>query len=146
LVKILIVYKIKDGKASLIQAASVSIHQSHGQHIENVHLQTYTSEEHFWDVLYREQYSRLFTKAREFLDATGGPGDDVMIFIRSASPSFFLAFLISYEVPNIVAGWMLASMNMNQCRDTTARSQRHFIIASLAIPLLLAMCMHEEGL
>jgi len=75
---------IKDGKASLIQAASVSIHQSHGQYIENVHLQTYTSEQHFWDVLYREQYSKLFTKAIEFLDATGGAGDDVMVFIRSA--------------------------------------------------------------
>ena len=65
----------------------MSIHQSHGQYIENVHLQTYTSEQHFWDVLYREKYSKLFTKATEFLDATGGPGDDVMIFIRSALPS-----------------------------------------------------------
>ena len=76
--------EIKDGKASLIQAASVSIHQSHGQHIENVHLQTYTSEQQFWDVLYKEEYSKLFTKAVEFLKSTGGPGDDVMIFIRSA--------------------------------------------------------------
>ncbi|KAF8811560.1 hypothetical protein BYT27DRAFT_7252655 [Phlegmacium glaucopus] len=50
----------EDGKASLIQAASVSIHQSHGQHIEN--------------------YSKLFTKANEFLDATGGAGDEVVIY------------------------------------------------------------------
>ncbi|KAF8811569.1 hypothetical protein BYT27DRAFT_7252663 [Phlegmacium glaucopus] len=71
---------MRGGKARL-QAASASIHQSHGQHIENVHLQTYTSEEHFWDVLYQEQYSKLFTKAIEFLDAVGGAGDDVMIFI-----------------------------------------------------------------
>lgn len=78
----------KDGKASLVQAASVSIHQSHGQHIENVHLQTYTSEQHFWDVLYKEQYSKLFKKATEFLDATGGAGDDVMIFIRSVLSAF----------------------------------------------------------
>ena len=135
--------QFKDGKASLIQAASVSIHQSHGQYIENIHLQTYTSEQHFWDVLYREQYSKLFTKATEFLDATGGPGDDVMIFIRSALPSFSaLDCLIKY----LVAGWMLASMNMNRCRDTTARFQHHFIIASLAILLPLAMCMPEEGL
>ena len=124
----------------------MSIHQSHGQHIENVHLQTYTSEQHFWDVLYREQYSRLFTKATEFLDATGGPGDDVMIFIRSALPTAFIVLDPLIQVSNLVAGWMLASMNMNQCRDTTARSQRHFIIASLAILLLLAMSMPEEGL
>ncbi|KAJ3494925.1 hypothetical protein NLJ89_g10712 [Agrocybe chaxingu] len=70
-----------DGIIELVQAASVSLHKSHGQHIENVHLQTYTSEEHFWNVLYKEQYSRLLTKAKEFLDHTGGPGDDILIFI-----------------------------------------------------------------
>ena len=138
----------KDGKASLIQAASVSIHRSHGQHIENVHLQTYTSEQHFWDVLYREQYSRLFTKATEFLDATGGPGDDVMIFIRSVFTIIFSSALdsLSSSTRSIVAGSMLASMNMNQCPDTIARFQRHFIIASLVILLPLVIYMPGEGL
>ncbi|TFK34787.1 histone deacetylase domain-containing protein [Crucibulum laeve] len=74
-------YPCEDGKPHLVQAASVSLHKSHGQYIENVHLQTYTSEEHFWDVLYKDQYSRLLRKAEEFLDGTGGPGDDVMVFI-----------------------------------------------------------------
>ncbi|CAA7262779.1 unnamed protein product [Cyclocybe aegerita] len=74
-------YPCEDGKIELVQAASVSLHKSHGQHIENIHLQTYTSEEHFWKVLYKEQYSKLLTKAEEFLDHTGGPGDDVLIFI-----------------------------------------------------------------
>ena len=73
---------LQDGKPALVQAASVSIHKSHGQYIENVHLQTYTSEQHFWDVLYREQYSKILKKAEEFLDGTGGPGEDVMVFIR----------------------------------------------------------------
>ena len=65
-----------------MQAASVSIHKAHGQYIENIHLETYTSEEHFWDVLYKQKYNKLLIKAQEFLDHTGGPGDDVMFFIR----------------------------------------------------------------
>ncbi|KAJ7636785.1 hypothetical protein FB45DRAFT_1138718 [Roridomyces roridus] len=63
-----------------VQAASVSIHGAHGQHIENVHLQTYTSPEH-WEVLYKERYSRILRSAEEFLDKTGWPGEDVLVFI-----------------------------------------------------------------
>ncbi|KAH6905166.1 histone deacetylase domain-containing protein [Coprinopsis sp. MPI-PUGE-AT-0042] len=74
-------YPCEDGKPELVQAASVSLHGAHGQHIENVHLQTYTSEEHFWTDLYPKRYSRLLRKAEEFLDSTGGPGDDVIIFV-----------------------------------------------------------------
>ncbi|KAF5377937.1 hypothetical protein D9615_006738 [Tricholomella constricta] len=74
-------YPCEDGKAGLIQAASVSLHKSHGQYIENVHLQEYTSEEHFWNTLYTQEYSKVLRKAEEFLDGTGGPGDDVMVFI-----------------------------------------------------------------
>ncbi|KDR83112.1 hypothetical protein GALMADRAFT_238934 [Galerina marginata CBS 339.88] len=74
-------YPCEDGKVSLVQAASVSLHKSHGQYVENIHLQTYTSEEHFWDVLYKDQYSKLLGKARDFLEDTGGPGDDVLVFI-----------------------------------------------------------------
>jgi len=54
----------------------------HGEHIEKVHLQPYTSE-HFFDVLYKEQYSKLLKKAREFIEGSGGKGDDVLVFIRS---------------------------------------------------------------
>jgi len=34
-------------------------------------------------VLYKEQYSKLLKKAREFIEASGGKGDDVLVFIRS---------------------------------------------------------------
>ncbi|KZT28384.1 Arginase/deacetylase [Neolentinus lepideus HHB14362 ss-1] len=74
-------YPCEDGKPELVQAASVSIHGPHGQYIENVHLQPYESLEQFWDVVYKGPYSRLLTKAGEFLDNTGGPGDDVLVFI-----------------------------------------------------------------
>ncbi|KAG1852059.1 histone deacetylase domain-containing protein [Suillus tomentosus] len=74
-------FPCEDGKVSFVQAASTSIHGSHGQYIENIHLQTYSSETHFWEVLYKEQYSTLLKRASQFLDGTGGPGDDVMVFI-----------------------------------------------------------------
>ena len=63
----------------------MSIHGPHGQHVENVHLQPYTSVQDFWDNLYVGPYSRLLKKAGEFLDNTGGAGDDVLVFIRSAT-------------------------------------------------------------
>lgn len=80
-------WTVQDGKAGLVQAASVSIHNAHGQHIENIHLEPYSSEEQFWEVLYNHKYRRLLKKAVEFLTETGGPGDDVLVFIRSAPSS-----------------------------------------------------------
>ncbi|KAL9711404.1 histone deacetylase [Leucoagaricus gongylophorus] len=74
-------FPCEDGSPALVQAASVSIHQSHGQYIENIHLQTYESEDHFWNVLYKEKYSRLIRRAEEFLEGTGGAGEDVLVFI-----------------------------------------------------------------
>ncbi len=75
-------YPCEDGKADLVQAASVSIHGPHGQHIENIHLTPYKSEQEFWDDLYPGSYSRLLEKAGDFLDSTGGAGEDVLVFIR----------------------------------------------------------------
>ncbi|KAG6827001.1 hypothetical protein H0H92_013616 [Tricholoma furcatifolium] len=75
-------YPCEDGKPELVQAASTSLHHAHGQFIENVHLQTYSSEQHFWDILYKNQYSKILRKAEEFIESTGGPGDDVIVFIR----------------------------------------------------------------
>ncbi|KAH8826523.1 Arginase/deacetylase [Flagelloscypha sp. PMI_526] len=75
-------YPCEDGKPELVQAASVSIHDAHGQNIENVHLRPYTSDEEFWK-LYSEKYVQILTRAEEFLERTGGPGDDVMIFMST---------------------------------------------------------------
>ncbi|EIW59314.1 Arginase/deacetylase [Trametes versicolor FP-101664 SS1] len=74
-------YPCEDGKAELIQAASVSIHGPHGQHVENIHLQPYASEQEFWDKLYPTQYLRLLKKAGEFIESTGGMRDDTLVFI-----------------------------------------------------------------
>ncbi|KAG5653747.1 hypothetical protein H0H81_010834 [Sphagnurus paluster] len=73
-------YPCEDGKTELVQAASVSLHESHGQYIENVHLQPYDSAQHFWE-LYDQQYSKILHKAEAFFDSTGGPGDDAVVFI-----------------------------------------------------------------
>ncbi|RDB14887.1 Histone deacetylase HOS3, partial [Hypsizygus marmoreus] len=76
-------YPCEDGKPDLVQAASVSIHGAHGQHIENVHLRPYESQEHFWGTLYDAQYGQLLRKAEEFLETTGGTSasDDVLILL-----------------------------------------------------------------
>lgn len=66
----------------MVQAASTSLHGPHGQYIENIHLETYVSDEEFWDELYAKKYSQLLRKAGDFLDTKGDPGDDVLVFIR----------------------------------------------------------------
>ncbi|KIM65816.1 hypothetical protein SCLCIDRAFT_73814, partial [Scleroderma citrinum Foug A] len=73
-------FPCEDGKPDLVQAASTSIHGAHGQHIENIHLQRYESNEHFWSVIY-PKYLNLIHRARDFLDSTGGPGDDILFFV-----------------------------------------------------------------
>ncbi|KAG1716065.1 hypothetical protein ID866_1091 [Astraeus odoratus] len=73
-------FPCEDGKPHMVQAASTSIHGAHGQYIENIHLQRYDSNDHFWRELYPE-YLNLLHRAQDFLDSTGGPGDDVLIFI-----------------------------------------------------------------
>jgi acetoin utilization deacetylase AcuC-like enzyme len=87
-------YHGQDGKAEIVQAASVSLHGPHGQYIENVHLQPYTSDKHF-EVLYEGQYSKLLKKAEEFVKGTGGKGDDVLVFIRSVDDYNFCDGLYS---------------------------------------------------
>ncbi|KIY61773.1 Arginase/deacetylase [Cylindrobasidium torrendii FP15055 ss-10] len=72
-------YPCEDGTPNLVQAASVSIHGAHGQHIENVHLEAYEDEERFHGQLYAK-YSTLLSKAERFLDTTG-ENEDCIFFI-----------------------------------------------------------------
>ena len=65
---------------SMVQAASVSIHGAHGQHIENIHLQEYQDEEDVYKNLYKPHYRKLFTRAEHFLRDTAS--EDVLVFIR----------------------------------------------------------------
>jgi histone deacetylase HOS3 len=78
-------YHRQDGKIDLVQAASVSLHGPHGQHIENIHLQPYISDKHFFDVLYKERYSKLLQKAEEFVTESGDEVGDVLVIIRSVN-------------------------------------------------------------
>jgi hypothetical protein len=45
-------------------------------------LEPYSSEAYFWQTLYNGHYGRLLKKAEEFVEATGGAGEDVLVFIR----------------------------------------------------------------
>ncbi|KLO04670.1 Arginase/deacetylase [Schizopora paradoxa] len=74
-------FPCEDGKPDLVQAASVSIHGPHGQYIENIHLQPYTSDEDFWSTLYPNAYTKLLTKAQEFVELGQTNPSEVLVFI-----------------------------------------------------------------
>jgi len=76
-------FPCEDGKLEMLQAASISIHGPHGQYIENVHLEPFESKEQFWDVHYREMYSKLLSRAEGFVKSTGGAADDTVVFISA---------------------------------------------------------------
>lgn len=76
----------------MVQAASVSLYGAHGQHIENIHLQQYGSEEYFWTDLYPRKYSKLLERAESFAKETNG--EDVLVFIRQAYYLFPMLRLI----------------------------------------------------
>lgn len=92
-----------------MQAASVSIHGPHGQYIENVHLEPYESETQFFDVLYKGAYSRLLTKAREFVESTGEGSDDVLVFIRYYP---FYSRLSSLDPQSLLRNYLLNRVNL----------------------------------
>jgi histone deacetylase HOS3 len=72
----------QDGDSDLVEDASTCIYGEDGNWIENIHLQPYSTEEQFWKQ-YQTTYSRLFSTATRFLNATGGTEmDDVLVFIR----------------------------------------------------------------
>ena len=74
----------------------MQIHGEDGEWIHNVHLLQYRTEQEFWKH-YKERYSSLFTKAEEFMKSTGGPGDDVMVFIRLVAPFHLITELFKTD-------------------------------------------------
>jgi histone deacetylase HOS3 len=106
--------RYQDGKPSLVQAASTTIRGSHGQYIENIHLQTYESDNHF-QKLYEDEYSKLLSSASRFLDDTGGPGSDVLFFIRLAHEMLLSSYLI----------FGMLSCGMDACEHEYESMSRH---------------------
>ncbi|KAG8862471.1 hypothetical protein FRB96_001542 [Tulasnella sp. 330] len=74
-------YPCEDGDADMIRDASVSLHDAHGQYIENIHLQPYASEQNFHESLYEGTYSALFEKAMAFVKSTGSIPAKTLVFI-----------------------------------------------------------------
>jgi len=58
-------YPCENGDKNKIQSASINV-EAHGQFIHNVHLKPYGTDDDFWS-LYNQQYSSIFSKARDFL-------------------------------------------------------------------------------
>ncbi|KAG8907450.1 hypothetical protein FRB99_004245 [Tulasnella sp. 403] len=70
-----------DGNPELVRDASVSLHGAHGQFIENVHLEQYTSDEDFHATLYPTYCNRLFDAAKKFLKSSAATADKTLVFI-----------------------------------------------------------------
>jgi len=116
----------QDGKPELVQAASVSIHGPHGQYIENIHLEKYTSTEEFFDTLYEGSYKKLLMKAEQFVKETNGSNDDTLVIIRYASG--LLGISPGLTVGPSVVDLMLVNTSMSLCQDTDVQSRWNFII------------------
>ncbi|KAF8312120.1 Arginase/deacetylase [Clavulina sp. PMI_390] len=85
-------FPCEDGDAALVQAASTTLSGAHGQYIENVHLERYSSEDDFFSRLYPVYQERLIGGAARFLASTeqfSSSPEETMIFVSAgfdASP------------------------------------------------------------
>lgn len=59
-------FPCEDGDDDKVQAASLCIDNAHGQSIWNVHLETWSTPEEFWQI-YEEKYMVLLEKTRKYL-------------------------------------------------------------------------------
>ncbi|KAL3441234.1 histone deacetylase domain-containing protein [Aspergillus insuetus] len=83
-------YPCEMGEPEKVRNASVCIEKAHGQSIWNVHLESWKTEQEFWD-LYASRYSVLIDKARAFLkmhterlaSIPNGPQPRAAIFISA---------------------------------------------------------------
>jgi hypothetical protein len=133
----------KDGDPDLIEAASLSVHGTDEQYIENVHLEPYASEGFFWNVLYKEHYCKLFRKAEAFVKETG-EADDVIVFIRCRKNLLSTTLLV---ILSFIAVAALTPVNTKipPFHDIIVKYLRLFIIDLRKMPLRLPSAMHEEG-
>ncbi|KAL7422929.1 histone deacetylase [Cryptotrichosporon argae] len=74
-------YPCEDGDVDIVKDASISL-AAHGQYIENIHLQPYSSEDDFYERIY-PKYLALLDKARVFMQETGGEADKTVVFISA---------------------------------------------------------------
>ena len=123
----------------------MSLHGPHGQWIENIHLDPYTTEEEFHRELYEKKYSGLLKKAHEFIEATGGTAkEDVLVFIR------YVIIVVSDPLPysrsRLVVDSMRANTNTSRCQDTNAKFLYHSTIVSHKTHANLQMRLQMEGL
>ncbi|KDQ15129.1 hypothetical protein BOTBODRAFT_109192 [Botryobasidium botryosum FD-172 SS1] len=76
-------FPCEDGDAELVQAASTSLHNAHGQFIENVHIEPYESEEDFYARFYDKYKARLLGKAKAFLDAVKATPKGTIVLVSA---------------------------------------------------------------
>ncbi|KAK4687187.1 histone deacetylase HOS3, partial [Tremellales sp. Uapishka_1] len=74
-------YPCEDGDLDLVKDASISL-AGHGQYIENIHLQPYSSEEDFYERIY-PQYLALLDKAKHYMLETSALPGSTIVFISA---------------------------------------------------------------
>jgi histone deacetylase HOS3 len=57
------------------------VHGDKGLWLENVIMEPYTSEEHFWKI-YEERYKKIIDSARVFLERTSAEKEKTAVFLR----------------------------------------------------------------
>jgi len=134
-------YPCEDGNPELVRDASVSLpHGSHGQWIENVHLETYESEREFWvgrdaedEGVYKRTFGKLLRSAEGFVRRTrsmntpsdqaqaGQDEDDVIIFVSCGFDAS------EYEYPSMSrhGRHVPASFYYRFAKDVRALADRH---------------------
>ena len=123
----------------------MSIRGPHGQWVENIHLDPYTTEEEFYRELYEKKYSQLLQRANDFVVGTGGTAkDDVLIFIRYVIDVIFkyLSCLPLYSAVDLTH----ANMNMSQCQGTNVKFLCRSTTVSHRMRVNLPMWSQMEGL
>ncbi|KPV78232.1 uncharacterized protein RHOBADRAFT_40780, partial [Rhodotorula graminis WP1] len=76
-------YPCEDGDPTLVAAASLSLSGAHHQHISNVHLDAFSSEQQFHDELYPRYWDALGGRADEFCERTGAAGDETLVIVSA---------------------------------------------------------------
>lgn len=111
-------FPCEEGNPELVRDASVSV-AAHGQFIENMHLEPYSTHEEFWTDLY-PRYQGLFAKAKKFLQID--PQDrNVPVFISCG----FDASELEYESMSRHGRKVPPGFYYRFARDTREFARKH---------------------
>lgn len=75
-------YPCEDGSLPHIKEASIKL-AAHGQYIENIHLETWSTEQEFYDTLYETRYKQVLRSAERFVKETQANPERTVVIISA---------------------------------------------------------------